>query len=341
MNEKVSNREFMVAVERYKEMLANNTDWYLLQDKFRDIILPFFSKTAEIVSECFSARLKNDGVARLLDHLFGIYDSPTALQEEFGLWINSTTIPDNKNKVVESFHNFVLQDLISGKWSLKTSSYEQMNLDMALLSLKPREESVLRERFAIGKDFKTLAKIGSSLGVTHTRVRDIEAKALRKLRHPSRSRRVKHILARSLPERYQEMSEMIMPLVLVNSLLTNMLAEINEGVSYAPVVIRLKGQISKLAESEQELRKRLDKLEPPKLDNSFLSKSVDDLEISVRAYNCLRNGGIHTTAELITKSEGDLLSISGFGKKSLREIKELLAGEGFRLGTDLELLNNH
>jgi RNA polymerase primary sigma factor len=61
-----------------------------------------------------------------------------------------------------------------------------------LTSLTPREEKVLRMRFGIGeKADHTLEEVGRDFHVTRERIRQIEAKALRKLRHPSRSRKLK------------------------------------------------------------------------------------------------------------------------------------------------------
>lgn len=61
-------------------------------------------------------------------------------------------------------------------------------------------------------------------------------------------------------------------------------------------------------------------------------KPIEDLELSVRAYNCLKSAGINTIAELIQKTEGELLRTKNFGKRSLEEIKEVLAKQGIKLG---------
>jgi RNA polymerase primary sigma factor len=64
-----------------------------------------------------------------------------------------------------------------------------------LATLTPREEKVLRMRFGIGeKSDRTLEEVGLDFEVTRERIRQIEAKALRKLRHPSRSRRLRVFL---------------------------------------------------------------------------------------------------------------------------------------------------
>jgi DNA-directed RNA polymerase subunit alpha len=67
-----------------------------------------------------------------------------------------------------------------------------------------------------------------------------------------------------------------------------------------------------------------------------LNKSVDELELSVRSYNCLKNANIRTIGELVQKTEGEMLKTKNFGRKSLNEIKEILAGMGLSLGMKLD-----
>ena len=70
--------------------------------------------------------------------------------------------------------------------------------------------------------------------------------------------------------------------------------------------------------------------------NENLWKSVDDLELSVRSANCLQNANIRYIGELVQKTESDMLKTKNFGRKSLKEIKEILAGMGLSLGMKLE-----
>jgi len=66
--------------------------------------------------------------------------------------------------------------------------------------------------------------------------------------------------------------------------------------------------------------------------NENLDKSVDELELSVRSYNCLKNADIRTIRELVQRSEPEMLRTKNFGRKSLNEIKEILASMGLHLG---------
>jgi len=67
-----------------------------------------------------------------------------------------------------------------------------------------------------------------------------------------------------------------------------------------------------------------------------LNKSVDELELSVRSYNCLKNANIRTIGELVTKSEAEMLKTKNFGRKSLNEIKEILTSMNLSLGMKLD-----
>ncbi len=70
--------------------------------------------------------------------------------------------------------------------------------------------------------------------------------------------------------------------------------------------------------------------------NENLDKSVEELELSVRSYNCLKNANIRTIRELVQKSEAEMLKTKNFGRKSLNEIKDILASMGLSLGMRLD-----
>ena len=69
--------------------------------------------------------------------------------------------------------------------------------------------------------------------------------------------------------------------------------------------------------------------------NPVLLKKVDELELSVRSANCLKNDNIVYIGDLIQKSEAEMLRTPNFGRKSLNEIKEVLAGLGLHLGMEV------
>ncbi len=68
----------------------------------------------------------------------------------------------------------------------------------------------------------------------------------------------------------------------------------------------------------------------------YLNKSVDELELSVRSANCLKNAGIRAIRDLVQRTEKDMLETKNFGRKSLNEIKDILRPMGLSLGMELE-----
>src|SRR5436309_7195265 len=84
------------------------------------------------------------------------------------------------------------------------------------------------------------------------------------------------------------------------------------------------------AADKEELTEEAERL------NENLNRSVDELDLSVRSYNCLKNANIRTIAELVTKTEAEMLKTKNFGRKSLTEIKELLSEMGLSLGMKLD-----
>lgn len=70
--------------------------------------------------------------------------------------------------------------------------------------------------------------------------------------------------------------------------------------------------------------------------NDNLYRSVEELELSVRSANCLKNADIHKIWQLVSKTESEMLKTKNFGRKSLNEIKEVLSGMGLSLGMKLD-----
>jgi DNA-directed RNA polymerase subunit alpha len=86
---------------------------------------------------------------------------------------------------------------------------------------------------------------------------------------------------------------------------------------------------------EPEARQKADSRDKPRYNENLL-RSVDELELSVRSANCLKNADIHKIWQLVSKSEAEMLKTKNFGRKSLNEIKDVLAEMGLSLGMKLE-----
>ncbi len=79
---------------------------------------------------------------------------------------------------------------------------------------------------------------------------------------------------------------------------------------------------------------------PPLPRNDVLDRSVDELELSVRSYNCLKNANIRSIRDLVQRSEREMLATKNFGKKSLNEIKDILHGMGLDFGMEFDEQGN-
>ncbi|MGH7255049.1 MAG: DNA-directed RNA polymerase subunit alpha, partial [Nitrospirales bacterium] len=111
-----------------------------------------------------------------------------------------------------------------------------------------------------------------------------------------------------------------------------------DGLSTAANILREHLTIFIHPDEVAEQKTEEQKLEEKKEINKNLYRSVNELELSVRAANCLKNANIKTIADLVQKTEMEMLKTKNFGKKSLNEIKEILAEMGLSLGTRLETI---
>jgi DNA-directed RNA polymerase subunit alpha len=83
-------------------------------------------------------------------------------------------------------------------------------------------------------------------------------------------------------------------------------------------------------EQPEVIEESVESYNDPRVEH--LDRSVEELELSVRSYNCLKNANIQTIRELVQKSENEMLKTKNFGRKSLNEIKEILNKMGLSLG---------
>lgn len=107
-----------------------------------------------------------------------------------------------------------------------------------------------------------------------------------------------------------------------------------DAVAYAAKI--LKEQLSIFINREEiEEAAAPQQSESDKL-NEYLWRSVDELELSVRSANCLQNANIHYIGDLVQRTEAEMLKTKNFGRKSLKEIKEILAQMGLSLGMKID-----
>ena len=190
---------------------------------------------------------------------------------------------------------------------------DKESIDSAIESLTTREREVIRKRIFDGRK---LGDIAGDYHVTRERIRQNEAKALRKLRRQPAIRLAE-------PERLY-----------------------NRVKSLEGIVEQQKKDIQLRDATIAAYEARYGLLPGTPVDPGLkmkLDTPIDVLEISVRAYNCIRSIGIIRVGELVQKTEEELLKNKNIGKKSLNEIKQILAEMGLQLGMTLsdELAMQH
>ena len=106
-----------------------------------------------------------------------------------------------------------------------------------------------------------------------------------------------------------------------------------DAVAYAARI--LQDQLQTFVNFEEPEQKQVEESRPELEFNAALLKKVDELELSVRSANCLKNDNIVYIGDLIQKTESEMLRTPNFGRKSLNEIKEVLAQMGLHLGMEV------
>jgi len=107
-----------------------------------------------------------------------------------------------------------------------------------------------------------------------------------------------------------------------------------EAVAIAAKILKDQAQIFINFEETEEPEEVSEAVEEPVNENLY--RSVEELELSVRSANCLQNANIRFIGELVQRTEAEMLKTKNFGRKSLKEIKELLQDMGLSLGMKLE-----
>jgi DNA-directed RNA polymerase subunit alpha len=109
----------------------------------------------------------------------------------------------------------------------------------------------------------------------------------------------------------------------------------DDSVAYAAKILKEQLQIFINFDEDQEPQVEEEEGEKNKI-NENLYRSVEELELSVRSANCLKNAQINLIGELVQRSESEMLKTQNFGRKSLNEIKDILADMGLGLGMKID-----
>ena len=159
--------------------------------------------------------------------------------------------------------------------------------------LTERENKVLQMRYEWGM---SLEEVGKELGVTRERIRQVEARAIRKMRM-----RKLDIMCAPVIDYRKELSD--------NEVLRNQVNYLQSELD------RIRG-ISELPRAEADKKR------------SIMETSIDELNLSIRAYNCCKRAGINTLGDLSMKTLDDMQHVRNLGRRSLQEIEQKMAEYG-------------
>ena len=179
-----------------------------------------------------------------------------------------------------------------------------------LNTLSERERYVLECRFRYGK---TLKAIGNEIGVTNEVIRQNEVKALRKLRHPSRSQPMKIETILKERDHYMQRADAYgVELAKANEVIKELRRILDTAVAGLP--------INAVANHD-----------PLQADVKDICNTViEDMDLSVRTYNCVKRAGYNTLGDLLTITYEQVYKIRNLGKRSLDELIDKVHGLGFR-----------
>ena len=221
----------------------------------------------------------------------------------------------------------------------------KMLVDELIDTMTDREKEIFKYRFGFYGKLYTLDEIGKIMGLSRERIRQIEAKALRKLRHPSRSRKLWH--APVFEDIYQPENRSInFKNIIIKKIEAHLFSYNVSGIRPSNFNDYFTGNYSEAHHWEKSFpggfwnklleRNRLDIIigknviendcEVIEYDNPLVGKDVplEELDLHLRIYNILKRVGVNTTTDLLDVTEEQLLRIRRLGRKTYEDILELI-----------------
>ena len=236
----------------------------------------------------------------LLDTLYEAYQS-----EELSRW----------ELVYDQVKTSLVSKIKSGGLAL-TPKKEEM-VYKVLQTLSEREQKVLESRFEPSGKVRSLEEVAPEFNVSPERIRQIEAKAFRKLMHSSRRQKLE--LAYSLATDAE-----------IESIVATQKVQEEEITWRKRLYSSIEEEVLGRAAREPSLFEKITRMREARV-GEIKFKTIYELELSVRTFNCLESATIKTVGELCEKTEADLLKCKNFGRRSLKEIKEVLKEMGLCL----------
>jgi RNA polymerase sigma factor (sigma-70 family) len=283
--------------------------WFVLyQDKYQDKIDGGYE---QLVRAIFGSVTVEDLLKGEIHRVAKDQIDPVRSKSEFGLNVFLITAAR----------------IFNGQLSHPVSPAEARMVDDILKTLTQNEERVIKMRYGLKTAKCTLSEIGSKYGISNERVRQIQLKALRKLRNPKRSQDMKKMFLRPMKDRLFEANTCLAAMCAPEANIGEQ-AQLLKDVPYVRNLIEtFTAQVDRLKAENIELRLKLEgKDSVAELD--FLDLSIDGLELSVRAYNCLLNAGTRTVRDITSKTRREILDTPNLGIKSFTEILDILQENG-------------
>lgn len=211
-------------------------------------------------------------------------------------------------------------------------------------TLNEMEREVLLYRFGFYGRFYTFNEVAKKLSKTSSRIGQIEHKAIRKLYHPNRSRKI------NIQHNYNiimntKAHSIDFENILIDEIANYLLSK-NDNITFFNEIlsknnISLKFDSNEFKNAEYKCNEGSFALEKYGIDYIMLEKdgdgckrrilemTIDDLDLSVRAYNCLKRAGINTLSDLVNKTEEDMMKVRNLGKKAFDEVVMKIQELGF------------
>ena len=184
---------------------------------------------------------------------------------------------------------------------------QEDGLNRAIGTLTEREQKVLKFRYMEGL---SLEDTGKEFGVTRERIRQVEAKALRKLRHPSRRKLI------------ECGSAVLDELTALQEQLNRTKEELQREI------LKKKQELKDLKDGDPDTVKDI------LVANGALDTRIENMGLSVRAYNCCVRAGYKSADEFVGKKQSDLMKIRNLGRKSMEDLIRKLSECGIEIKED-------
>ncbi len=267
------------------------------------------------------------GYEQLVRAIFGSETVEDLLNEEIHrVAMDNTDLVRSKSEFRQIVFSRTTARIFRGELSHPVSPAEAQIVDDVLTTLTLNEARVIKQRYGLKTAKCTLSEIGSHYGISQERVRQIQLKALRKLRHPSRSHAMQKMFMRTMKDRLFEANTCLAAMCAPETNIGEQ-AQLLKDVPYVRNLIEtFTAQVDRLKAENVELRLSQQKL--PVVRHELLDLSIDELEISVRTYNCLRKAGLLTVRDFANKSMREILEIRSMGRKSLTQLRDFLKENG-------------